>query len=75
MMSANKLMSEVAELPVEQRVLVADSILRGLHSPEPEIEKLWTATASRRLEEIQSGKVVPVNGDEVLSRLVKRVSK
>jgi hypothetical protein len=37
--------------------------------PAAEVEELWRAEAERRQKEIQSGKVTPIPGDEVLREL------
>ena len=74
-MTTKELIAEVVSLPVEERVAAADSILRSLNSPEPDIERKWGAIARQRLEELRSGKVKPVPGEEVFARIFKRFEK
>lgn len=38
-MKTKELIEEISSLPVEDRVLVADSVLRTLNPPEAEIDK------------------------------------
>ena len=71
-MSTKELIAEAMSLPVEERALVADSILRSLNAPQSEIDRKWTAVAQRRLGELRSGKVKPVPGAEVFARVWKR---
>lgn len=71
-MSTQDLIAEAMSLPVEERALVADSILRSLNAPEAEIDGKWVAVARRRLAELRSGRVKPIPGDEVFRKVWKR---
>ncbi len=60
----------VLALPVEQRVLLAESLLSSLPAPA----ETWTeaeeiAEAERRDAEVESGKVQPLSEDEFFRRL------
>ncbi|MHB8909696.1 MAG: addiction module protein [Syntrophales bacterium] len=69
------IIQEVAALPVEERVIVVDSILRTLNPPNPDIDKEWVAVAKRRLAELRSGRVRPVPGDHVFARIRERFAR
>jgi len=71
-MKTEELISEVTSLPVDERVLVADAILRSLNPPESDIDQKWIAIAKRRLGELRSGQTKPVPGEEVFARIWKR---
>ncbi len=71
-MTIKELIEEVVSLPVEERAIVADSILRGLNPAESEIDRKWAQVAQRRLVELRSGKVKPIAGEQVFARLWKR---
>lgn len=75
MSTTKKLIDEVLSLPVEERAVIADSLLKSLNPPDPDIDKKWIEVAQRRLQEIRSGKVKPVPGDEVFSNVRKRFNK
>ncbi len=75
MQGLNEIIREVTELPVEERILVVDALLRSLNVPNPEIDNAWAREALLRLEEIRSGKVVPVPGEEVFARVNKRFAR
>jgi putative addiction module component (TIGR02574 family) len=68
------LIAEAISLPVEDRAMVVDSILRSLNTPDSDIDKKWAAVARRRISELRSGEVKAVPGEEVFSRIWKRFS-
>jgi putative addiction module component (TIGR02574 family) len=70
-----EIIHEAESLPVEERALVVDSLLRSLNPPDPEIDKKWAAVAKRRLEELRSGRVMPVPGEEVFARIRQRFAR
>jgi len=67
-----EIIHEVESLPVEERTLVVDSLLRTLNQPDPEIDRKWAAVAKRRLDELRSGRIKPVPGEEVFARIRQR---
>jgi hypothetical protein len=69
--SAKKLIDEALSLPVEERAFMADSLLRSLNKPDPDMDEKWVEVAKRRLEELRSGKVKPVSGND--SFLLQRI--
>ncbi len=71
-MTMKELIEEVASLPVEERAIVADSILRSLNPPESDIDRKWAQVAQRRLAELRSGKVKPIPGERVFDKVRKR---
>ncbi len=71
-MKVKDLIEEAESLPVEQRTIVIDSLLRSLNPPEPEIDKKWTAVAQKRLGEIRSGTIKTIPGEEVFRKVWKR---
>jgi putative addiction module component (TIGR02574 family) len=75
MHSIKDIIREASELPVEDRAMVIDSLLRTLNTPDPEIDKAWSEEARRRLDELRSGRITPVPGNEVFSRIKERFEK
>jgi putative addiction module component (TIGR02574 family) len=67
-----EIIEEVASLPVEERAIVADSILRSLNAPDSEIDRKWGQVAQRRLAELRSGQVEPIPGEQVFAKIRKR---
>ena len=72
-MTTKDLIDEVVSLPVEDRAMVADSILRSLNAPEPKVDRKWIRVARKRLAEMRSGEVEPIPGEEVFARIWKRL--
>ena len=75
MANVKDLMREAESLPVEERVALADSILRTLNRPDPAMDERWLTVAKRRLEELRSGRVQPVPGGEVFAKADERVNR
>ena len=73
-MKTTDILNEAISLPVEERVILVDSLLKTLNSPSPNIDKLWAEIAQRRLQELRSGEVKAVPGDEVFKRIWERFS-
>ncbi len=71
-MNTKQLMDEAISLPVEERAIFADLLLKSLNSPDSNIDKKWSLVAKNRLEQLQSGQVKSIPGDEVFSRIWKR---
>jgi putative addiction module component (TIGR02574 family) len=70
-MTTKKFIEEALRLPVEERALIADALLRSLNVPDASVDAKWTEVAKRRLEELRSGRVKPISGDDVFKRLAK----
>ncbi|RMG34035.1 MAG: addiction module protein [Gammaproteobacteria bacterium] len=71
-MNTKELIDEVVSLPVEERALVADTLLRSLNPPDSQIDEQWAQEAKRRLVELRSGRVDAIPGDVVFSKAWKR---
>ena len=74
-MNTKQLIDEAVSLPVEERAIVVDSLLRSLNQPESEIDKKWAKEAKRRLAEFRSGQIEVVPGDEVFGKVWERFKK
>jgi putative addiction module component (TIGR02574 family) len=72
MHGANEIIREAAELPIEERALVIDALLKTFNPPEPQIDRQWVALAQRRLDELRSGAVRSVPISEVFDRIRNR---
>ena len=73
-MKTKDIILEAISLPVEERTIVADSILKSLNPPETAIDKKWAQTAKERLMELRTGKKKAVPGDAVFNSIWNRYS-
>jgi putative addiction module component (TIGR02574 family) len=74
MTTTQRLIEEALSLPVEERALIADSLMRSLNLPSTSTDAEWTEVAKRRLAELRSGKVKPIPGDKVVAEVLKRLA-
>ncbi|MDD5772975.1 MAG: addiction module protein [bacterium] len=70
-MKTNELIEEAILLPVELRAQIIDKLLQSLNPSQKEIDKLWAKEAEKRVEEIRSGKVKTISGEEVFKKILK----
>ncbi len=70
-----EIIQEAESLPIEERAIVVDSLLRTLNPPVAEIDTEWVKVAKRRLAELRSGRVKAVPGDEVFAKIQERFKK
>jgi putative addiction module component (TIGR02574 family) len=75
MHNTEEIIQEAASLPVEERIIVVDSLLRTLNMPDADIDREWAVVARRRLAELRSGRVKPVPGDDVFTRIRERFGR
>ena len=71
-MKTNKLIDEVASLPLEERAKVVDSLLQTFNRPDETQAAAWLDLAQRRLAESRSGQVKAVPGEEVFAYIRHR---
>lgn len=71
----NRLVSELLELPDEDRGALAALLLRSLESTDgdectgSEWEATWAAEIERRLREVREGRVELIDGDQVAAEV------
>ena len=75
MRAMKEIIEEAESLPVEERVIVIDSLLRTINPPLADVDTEWMNVAKRRLAELRSGQVKAVPGNEVFSRIRNRFEK
>ena len=75
MRATKEIIEEAESLPVEERVVVIDSLLRTINPSLADVEAEWMKVAKRRLAELRSGTVKAVPGNEVFARITTRFEK
>ena len=72
-MKTSEIISELANLPIDERALIADSLLQTLNATQPNIEQAWVKLAQQRLSEISTGKVQTLSAETVFDNIDKRL--
>jgi len=75
MSKTQELVEEVLLLPIEDRAYIIDSLIKSMNPVDPNIDSKWLEVSKRRLNELKSGEVKGVPGDEVFNRIWKRLEK
>jgi len=75
MKKANEIISMAESLPIDIKTQLIDRLLNSLHPSQKEIDELWAKEAERRVNEIKTGKVKTVPGEEVFREIRERLSK
>ncbi len=69
-LTLDQLAEEAMQLPSASRALLAERMVESLDFAETEvIQKLWAEEAIRRRDEIRSGRVQPIPGEQVLAEV------
>lgn len=75
-LTIEELEKEAMQLPPASRALLADKLVESLDSTEvDEMLKAWSAEAVRRRDEVLSGQVEPIPGEEVLDEVRRIVGR
>lgn len=75
-MTLEQLAHEALSLPSEARALLADKLVESLDAAEAGlIDALWAAEAKRRRDEVRSGAVQTIPGDEALAQVRRSVGR
>lgn len=67
-----ELEAAMLKLPVEERVRLLESLLASLE-PDPAIQEAWLELARQRRDDVRSGNVTMIQGDEALARVRQRL--
>jgi putative addiction module component (TIGR02574 family) len=71
-MTTKQIIQEVQALPIEERLAIVDNLLQSLNPPDAAIERKWLDVAKKRRDEMRSGTVNGVPGEEVFARIRQR---
>ena len=76
MMTVEQIAAEALSLPSEARALLADRLVESLDPAEDGVvRQLWTIEAKRRLDDVRSGRVQTIPGEEALARVRSAVAR
>ena len=76
-MTVEQLVEEALALPNEARALLVEQLADSLEadSPDQHWHELWAAEVQRRLEEVRSGRVQTIPGDEALAQVRRSLGR
>ncbi len=72
MNTEEKLINDAICLPVEIRTKIVEKLLLSINPINKEIDELWSEEAERRVEEINTGIVKTIPGEEVFKKIFKQ---
>lgn len=65
-----QLAEQAMTLPSESRARLADRLVESLDVDEPgPVDRLWMFEAKRRRDEVRTGQVQPINGEDALRQV------
>ena len=74
--TVEQIAEEALALPSEARALLADRLVESLDPAEDgHVRRLWAAEAIRRRDDVRSGRVATIPGDEALARVRRAVAR
>jgi hypothetical protein len=75
-MSLDQLTEQAMQLPSASRALLAEKLVESLDIPQlDDLQKVWATEAVRRRDEVRSGSVQPVPGDDVIAEVRRLVGR
>lgn len=67
-----QLFDEIDILPIDLKTQIVDKILSSISPVNKSIDDLWIEEVNKRKNEIESGDIKLVNGDEVFKKIAQR---
>lgn len=75
MRTLEELITEALSLPSASRVLLVEKLIESLEFDVDEtIQTLWITAAKQRRDEIRTGRVQPIPGEEAFSQILSSVN-
>ncbi|MBK9214792.1 MAG: addiction module protein [Chloracidobacterium sp.] len=69
------IMDRAEMLPIDLKLELVDRLLESVSPSQKEIDERWKIEIERRVEEVRSGKVKTIPGEEVFARIRERYHK
>lgn len=66
------LLEQVKQLPEDEQIELADMIYAEASLPKEEWDAIWAEECARRFAELESGKVQPIDADDVFAELKQK---
>ena len=69
-----QLFDEIDILPIDLKTKIVDKILNSINPTNKSIDDLWIQEVNKRKNEIESGTVKLIDGDEVFKKISQRLN-
>ncbi len=69
------IMERAEMLPIDLKLELVDRLLESISPSQKEIDELWKVEIERRVEEVRSGKVKTIPGEQVFEEIRNRFGK
>ena len=73
-LTQQQLFDEVETLPIELKTKMIDSLLASINPVQKSIDTLWIQEANKRKQQIVSGEVALIDGEEVFRKLAMKLN-
>lgn len=71
-LKANQLLAEVDSMPLDLKTKLIDKLLQSLSPHSESIDVLWKQEIDKRVNDIESGEVALVDGEDVFRKIKQR---
>ena len=75
MKTTDEFIATADSLPIDIKIKLIDRLLKSLNTTSKEVDELWASEAEKRVEEIKSGKVEPLEGEAVFKEIRENLLK
>ena len=69
------IMERAEMLPIDLKLELVDRLLESIGPSQREIDELWKIEIERRVEDVRSGKVKTIPGEQVFAEIEERFGK
>lgn len=70
-----EIMDVVDSLPIDMKLELVDRLLESITPSRKDIREAWSDEVERRIDDVESGKVELIPGEEVFARMRERYNK
>ena len=70
-----EIMDVVDSLPIDMKLELVDRLLESITPRQKDIDDAWNDEVERRIDEVESGEVELIPGEEVFARMRERYKK
>ena len=67
-----EIMDVVDSLPIDMKLELIDRLLESISPPQSEINDAWSEEVERRIDEVESGQVKTIPGEQVFAEIKQR---